>query len=443
MNTMAINTVYNHYLTSYAPKGASPYDTHKKSELRGIYNSIVKLNKDSPLYLLDTSKETQKFAVGIKEGARALRNTIASLGGLNETDLLNKKTAFSSNESIASAKFIGNYAELEAAYAGEEESFVPPSFQIEVKKLAAPQTNTGNLLASDELELAPASYSFDIGINDLNYEFQFNINSGDTNLDLQSRLSRLINNSDIGIEASILTDGEGNSALKLQSKTTGLPDEKSLLFTISDNNTSMTSGAVNYLGIGQITRPASNSDISINGIERNTLSNTFTVEKAYEVTLNGVGSAEGETAAIGLKTDVDSLTENINHLIGGYNDFIKSASEHLSSQPKAGNLLSEMRHISSYYSSNLDSIGLHINKEGRIDVDPKRLKESAASDDAKEMFGSVKEFTGSLLRKSNQVSLNPMNYVSKTVVAYKNPGGNFANPYETSAYSGMMFNSYC
>lgn len=443
MNAMALNTVYNHYLTSYAPKSASPYDTHKKSELRGIYNSIVKLNKDSPLYLLDTSKETQKFAVGIKEGARELRNTIASLGGLNEAELLNKKTAYSSNESIASAKFIGNYAELEAAYAGKEESFEPPSFHIEVNKLAEPQTNTGNLLASDEIDLAPDSYSFDIGINDLNYEFQFNVNPGETNHDLQSRLSRLINNSEIGIEASILEDGEGNSALKLQSKATGLPDDKTALFTISDNNTSMTAGAVNYLGIAQVTRPASNSDFLMNGTERSTLSNTFTVEKAYEITLNGIGSAEGETAAIGLKTDVDSLTENINHLIGGYNDFIKSASEHLSSQPKAGNLLSEMRHLSSYYSSHLDSIGLHINKNGLIDVDSKRLKESVASDDATEMFGSVKNFTGSLLRKSNQVSLNPMNYVNKTVVAYKNPSGNFANPYETSAYSGMMFNSYC
>ena len=41
-----MNTVYNHYLTTYAPKKtSSQYDTHKKSELRSIYNSMVKLNK--------------------------------------------------------------------------------------------------------------------------------------------------------------------------------------------------------------------------------------------------------------------------------------------------------------------------------------------------------------------------------------------------------------
>ena len=50
-----------------------------------------------------------------------------------------------------------------------------------------------------------------------------------------------------------------------------------------------------------------------------------------------------------------------------------------------------------------------------------------------------------LLRKSNQISINPMQYVDQTIVAYKNPnpGRNYANPYVSSAYSGMIFNGYC
>lgn len=106
---MAYNTinnltnVYNFYMTSYAPKSSTPYDTHKKSELRSVYNSIVKMNKESPLFILDTSKESREFAVGIKENARELRNTIASLGGLDEEEMLNKKVAYSSNTDIATA----------------------------------------------------------------------------------------------------------------------------------------------------------------------------------------------------------------------------------------------------------------------------------------------------------------------------------------------------
>ena len=73
-----------------------------------------------------------------------------------------------------------------------------------------------------------------------------------------------------------------------------------------------------------------------------------------------------------------------------------------------------------------------------------QLRQTALqSQDLTETFGSLKNLSGMLLRKSDQVALNPMDYVRKTVVAYKNPGHNYVSPYTTSAYSGMMFNSYC
>ena len=71
------------------------------------------------------------------------------------------------------------------------------------------------------------------------------------------------------------------------------------------------------------------------------------------------------------------------------------------------------------------------------------LTETAArSLDVKEAFDYLKSFSSTLLRKSDQVALNPMDYVEKVMVAYKNPGHNFINPYVTSAYTGMMFDRY-
>ena len=95
------------------------------------------------------------------------------------------------------------------------------------------------------------------------------------------------------------------------------------------------------------------------------------------------------------------------------------------------------------YAKELTSAGLSLNLNGTLEVDDNALKQAAMSDDAKETFSSIKSFTNSVLRKTNQVSLNPMNYVNNIIVAYKNPGKNFASPYTSSAYSGMMFNSYC
>lgn len=433
MNTTALNNVYNHYLTSYAPKGTTPFDTHRKSELRSIYNSIVKLNKESPLYLLNATKDTQEFAVGIKEGARELRNTIASLGGIDEEQLLNKKVAFSSNPNIAEANYIGDSTEAEDV----------PTLELEVKSLAEPQVNTGYFLNSNDMQLKNDTYSFDVGINDLNYEFQFNVNAGDTNKDLQERLSRLISNANIGIEAAVIEDGEGHSALRMQSSATGLQNGNNILFSVSDDKTSKASGAVRYLGIADISRTAQNSSFVLNGQEGETASNNFTIEKTYEIKLNGISSTEGETTSIGIKPDTESLKENIGHLVGGYNDFLRAANEHLTVQSKNSTLLSEMNSISSYYKSNFESLGLQFHDDGQITIDSTQLEHAANSEDAKEMFASVKGFANSLIRKSNSVALNPMHYVSKTVVAYKNPGKTYSSPYVASAYSGMMFNSYC
>ena len=433
MNTSALNTVYNHYLPMYVKKGTSAYDTHKKSELRGIYNSIVKLNKESPLYLIKQNKENQEYAVSIKEGARDLRNTIASLGGLDQDAMLSKKTAYSSNEEIAVAKYIGDGQETEEV----------PSFEIEVSALASEQVNTGNFLPSSDKFLSPGTYSFDVGVHNLNYEFQFNVNPDDTNRDVQDRLTRLINNSNVGITASVLEDADQNSSLRLTSQNTGTTNGSGLLFTVSDDQTSKTSGSVAFLGIGIPTRLASDSSFSLNGVERHTASNQFTVEKMYEITLQGISPTEGQTSTIGLKTDTESLTENISQLASGYNEFLRAASEFTQTQQRAGSLVSELKGISTDYKNSLDSIGLTFGENGYIEVNETHLKEAAESDDAQELLSTVKDFTASLYRKTNQVSINPMNYVDKTIVAYKNPGKNFASPYVTSSYSGMMFNSYC
>lgn len=429
-----LTNVYNFYMTTYAPKSSTPYDTHKKSELRGVYNSIVKMNKESPLFILDTSKDAQRFAVSMKENARELRNTIASLGGLGEEDLLNKKVAYSSNENIASADFIGTAEQSEDA----------ASYEIEVHHLASPQINTGKFLPGGEsVALEPDTYSFDVRISDLNYEFQFNIKPTDTNRDVQERLSRLINNANIGMSAQVISDKDGNSYLRMESDATGLKEGMTSLFHISDNRTSKASGTVDYFGLDHIAAAATNASFAVNGEELTSSTNRFTLEHIYELQLNGVSSEDGETASIGLKTDVESLTENINTLANGYNSFLKAVSEYSDKQPKSERLFQEMSSVARVYAHSLTSFGLNLNLDGTLEVDNDTLRSAAMSDDAAENFSSMKGFTNSILRKSNQVSLNPMNYVNNIVVAYKNPGKNFATPYITSAYSGMMFNSYC
>ena len=430
----ALNTVYNHYLTAYAPKSTSRYDTHKRSELRSIYNSIVKLNKESPLYLPDTSKESQSFAVGLKENARQLRNTIASLGGLDKSDLLNKKTAYSTNANLVEASFIGDIPE----------DGTIPTYNIEVTALASGQTNIGSFLPSAKGITLPAdTYSFDITINDLSYEFQYNVHDGETNREVQERLSRLITNADIGLKADLIEDGNGNSALRLTSHATGIKENKTALFHVSDENTSKTKGCVDYFGIDSIAVSPSNAEFLINGELRSASSNHFTLEKMFEVQLNGVSSSDQDIAQIGVKADVDSLTENIGNLIDGYNSFVSSTSGYGSDYPKSRRLVGEMNHIAELYRTEFEKMGVSYDETGVLSLDKDTLRQTALSWNGEESLGTLKDFANSVLQKTGQIALNPMQYVEKTIVAYKNPGHNYATPYVTSAYSGMMFNSYC
>ncbi len=430
----ALNSVYNNYLTTYAPKSVNGrYDTHKKSELRNVYSSIVKLNKESPLSIIDSSAKSQAYAIDMKENARVLRNTIASLGGLDEEELLGKKTAFTSNDSVAEVKYIGDI------YSGEESS---NEFKLFVEKLATSQINTGNYVKDEKVALKPGTYSFDIGINGMSYEFQFNINEDETNLLLQQKLARLINNSNVGLQAEILESPEGN-ALKFETTLTGIDGDNQILFNVTDDNTSKSTGVVQYLGLDNVSQLPDNARFYLNDEPHDSYSNHFTVAKTYEVTLHKEQETGEDPIEIGLKADTESMTENINKFAVGYNSFIKNASSYLSTQPKTGYLLGEMNRISGFYRDELSNIGISFDEGGYLKVDESVLEEKITDSDALDSFSGIRKFTNSVLNKANQVSLNPMNYVQKTIVAYKNPEKEFATPYITSQYSGMMFNSYC
>ena len=435
MSNAILNQVYNHYLSTYTPKSTSQYDAHKKSELRSVYNSIVKMNKEAPLYLMDNSKETKMFAVDIKEHARLLRNTISSLGVDNQTTLLNKKAAYSTNENIATAEYIGTEDS-----SGEIEI---PSFTIGVQQLASSQVNLGSFLPDGKPPLAPGAYSFDVNINDMNYEFQFNIKDEETNLDIQKRLERLINSADIGLEATIIGDNNARSALRLSSTATGLAEGKAACFHISDDNTSKQAGTVSYFGLNYMAIEPRNAHFTLNGVEHATSSNNFTIEKQFEVSLTGVSQGEDDSVTIGLKTDLDSLTDNIHTLVQGYNSFIRAVNESSDTLSRGQRLVRDLNGLSSVYKHDLDSMGIRFEKDGTLAVDDSLLKQTATENEPGESMQSVREFAASLMSKTSQISLNPMDYVDKVMVAYKNPGKNFASPYVTSPYSGMLFSSYC
>ena len=454
MANVIMNTVYNQFLTTYAPKKSDTrFDTHKRSELRSICNSMVKVNRDAPLYKIDNSNETKQYIIGIKEEARQLHNIILSIAGNNESADLNNKVAYTSNENIVSAKYVGENTQpllANSTYDSSTDGVVTskdaevPTYNIEVTSLASPQVNLGKYLAKDSLDIAPGDYSFDVTVNEQGYEFQYTIHEDDTNVDVQNRLSRLINNSGIHLTSSVEEDENGHSSLKISSSQIGINfGQKTKVFSIADSTTSKISGSVSYFGIDYVAREASNAHFKVNGIDASSASNTFTLEKQYELTLNGISPTEGETVSIGVKPDTEAFVDNLSNLIGGYNHFIQTINEFRDTQARSKDLIHEMKGLADYYSSDMNKIGISITEDGTLNLDKDECFNNTTAEDLQDTLSVIKKFSGSMLRKSNQISLNPVSYVNKTVVAYKNPGKSFLSPYVASAYAGMIFNSFC
>ena len=429
-----IDSAYDYYVSVYGNQATSRYDAHKKSDLRKVYNSIVKSNKESPLYKITNADSAKKYAIDIKENAKAIQNVVASLSD-NYGEFSNsfqKKVAVSSDEDTVEVEYIGD----------GKESNKTDRFEIQVNKLATPQVNTGNYLRDNALSFIPGSYSFDLTTNASAYEFQFNVNSGDTNSMVLTKLANLMNGSNLGIQAKVIGDGTGSSALSLTSKQTGLSPEESYLFSIEPGADSASINAMDLLGIHHITKQAENSDFLLNGTPQSSLSNAFTINNAFELTLKKP-SEDGNPTIISFKANTEAIADNVQTLLDVYNKALKTAAHYSEESVGHGHrLLAELSSSVKERSESLAAIGINTESDGTLRIDREILADALTPERATSTFQTLTEFKDSIGSKANAAAIDPMKYVDKVVVEYKNPGQNFAAPYVSSIYSGMMMDNY-
>ena len=218
-----ISSVYDYYLSQYGHKANSKYDSHTKKELKTTYNKVIKHNSQTPTYKTDTSDDAVKYAIDLKENARELNNIANELSNANGTGMNYKKTAISSNPEAIDAVFIGD-SKLEIE-----------DLSVSIENIAQGQVNTGNYLQPKSNLFEAGDYSFDLSINNITYEFQFNVYDNESTIDVQENVSRLINKSNIGLSSTIIEDSLGNTALKIESNSTGFKGIKPLIFNIVAN----------------------------------------------------------------------------------------------------------------------------------------------------------------------------------------------------------------
>ena len=75
--TFMVYNVYNYLVSDYVHKTNTQYKTHNVSELKNIYNKIVKMGKKTPLYLFHLSDDMENFSLALKDPSIQLVNTFS------------------------------------------------------------------------------------------------------------------------------------------------------------------------------------------------------------------------------------------------------------------------------------------------------------------------------------------------------------------------------
>lgn len=427
--TVMISSVYSYYLSQYGNKSNSKYDSHTRTQLKNTYSKVVKINSQTPVYKLDLSTAAQKYAIDLKEHARALENITEDLSDGADGTMTFKKSAVSSNASAVNASYITDFGA-----ASDDESF-----DINVKQLACSQLNTGNYLQPRSKHIKPGEYSFDLSINDVIYEFQFKVDNSETTNNIQNKIARLINRSNIGLTANIKEDSRGNTAINIESESTGINGTTPVIFSIKSDDAN-NQPLIDTLGLDRVTQYPANAIFDVDGDERSSMSNSITINKAYDVKLSKVTE---EPVTISLKADADSIVESLNELVAGYNNLISVTNDennnHFQGTEKLQN---EIASIARSYKKQLADSGLSLNKDGTISADKEVIINADNKDALSHIYESLNSFKNSIKEKAENIALNPMDYVNNKIIAYKNPLRSFPDPYNLSAYTGMMFNGY-
>ena len=434
MAGISLNGVYNHFIQDYVSKDMTHADAHRKDELRDVYKSIAKHNKQSPLYLLNQDDESRNDAIDIKERARELQGNIFSLSDQNDRSSLNHTSAYTTDTGRVVASYIGKTPEQDVGNVG---------FDIEVMQLASIQVNKGRPLELDAAAVLPeGNYAFDVKIAHQEFEFQFSVYDTDKNIDVLQKLERLIGKADIGLSARVTDEGDGLGALERSSHKTGITEGSLNQFDIYETSGDLAKGSVNALGLDNVYKPASNAVFTLNGEEKTAVSNHFTVGSKFDIQLSSVTNAP---IHVGVMKDNEALRQHIVSIINSYHNFVTDSVGIDNDKFKSDRVKDEAIGIAKRYMTGCEDIGLSFTSDGTINIDDELLKQAVEASLDTRSVASIKGFTDALIKKAKDISVDPMKYIDRPVVNYKNPDNkeNVASPYITSEYSGMMFNNYC
>lgn len=419
--------VYNYLLTDFNTK-PTKYSTHENSELRSVLSEIAKKNKTSPLYLVKLSDKKQAYALNLKESSIALNGAFRDLYDAGKDSVFLKKKAVSSQED-----------QVTVDIQTDDYEHLPDPFQIQVQGLAKTQVNQSKEFYETSRALDAGTYRFKVTINDISYDFQYNIKKDANHRDVIGGLSDFLTKAKIGIQARPVSTGSGKMEMRLETDDTGTPDGNPIM-TFVDYPGNYKEGIVSYYGLSRVTQAPANAEFLLNGTQKHSVSNTFRLARSLEVNLRKVGE---EPVEVSYTPDKNLILGGVRNIMDSYNEMVESSWEYVGRNGMVPRLVCELCSVMDPFASDMEACGLNFDEKGYMRMDISLAEQAAMEGDYQKLLGEGSLLSVRMQSKTNAIKVDPMEYVDKILVNYPDtskPPIGFS--YTTSFYSGMLFNYY-
>ncbi len=427
---MPLLSIYNNLIHGYMMSRQTRFDSHKRSELSEIHNRLRKMNAEQPLYKIDFDDEVQEYTLTVKEHALVLSAAVKELGSGEADGAFSRFTVKSDMPGTVGVDVLEG-TDLKKV----------DNLRVEVEKLATPQINEGRMVNSKDNSLVSGQYNFTVEIEGNFYSFQFNVSGTNNNRELQTKLADFINKTKVGLRADVVSDkASGTSALNLEAKKDGIDFEFKDTKTPEGTN----AGIVDFFGLNNVRRAAGRTVAFVDGERIESVDRKIVTSNGLLLDLKR--ETNGKAVNILKIADDETVYRKVSDFVNKYNDMTDYVRSGAQTRRASKRLWYELNGLLNKYSETLSENGIEIedNNLGRLYVNREKMSEAVKDGSLEQLFKPDSEVTGSFLKKLFDVSLNPMDYVDKTIVVYPNTRNRFAyNPYITSIYSGMMYNNYC
>lgn len=154
--------------------------------------------------------------------------------------------------------------------------------------------------------------------------------------------------------------------------------------------------------------------------------------QAYALNVKEMSMELSEASQDVLNGRSEDVEDNMNRVLSLYNGLLKRSDEYGETNHKPSRPGGELRYLVEGHTAELFESGIAIDSDGFLSF----------SDEAE--IKVPEKFIADLASKAEQMSMNPMEYVDKKVYSYAHLyRSDIGTAYQASAFSGMLFNSYC